>query len=208
MRAKSKFSALANRAIFRRKKPLDFEWYSNKKTRSLNDVKISHLVSIVLCSMLMSQIGHHLLFRTYCVGLWPPVRILISFFKRFQACSFCVGIGIMHDGQKTWLFWPLIIHLVVDNFMWKLNRSINVYQRCTISIFHYQFNINYSGFLLINTNFNFNYFKEGLSISIPYQFFKKFLYQFQYQFIVSMSYYDIDKITNFLSISHCSQYQY
>ena len=81
-------------------------------------------------------------------------------------------------------------------------------QRCTISIFHYQFNINYSGFLLINTNFNFNYFKEGLSISIPYQFFKKFLYQFQYQFIVSMSYYDIDKITNFLSISHCSQYQY
>ena len=125
MRAKSKFSALANRAIFR-KKPLDFEWYSNKKTRSLNDVKISHLVSIVLCSMLMSPIGHHHLFRTYCVGLWPPVRILISFFKRFQACSFCVGIGIMHDGQKTWLFWPLIIHLVVDNFMWKLNRSINV----------------------------------------------------------------------------------
>ena len=84
----------------------------------------------------------------------------------------------------------------------------NLHQRCTISIFHYQFNINYSGFLLINTNFNFNYFKEGLSISIPYQFFKKFLYQFQYQFIVSMSYYDIDKITNFLSISHCSQYQY
>ena len=33
----------------------------------------------------------------------------------------------MHDGQKTWLFWPLIIHLVVDDFMWKLNRSINVY---------------------------------------------------------------------------------
>ena len=83
-----------------------------------------------------------------------------------------------------------------------------LHQRCTISIFHHQFNINYSGYLLINSDFNFNYFKEGLSISIPYQFFKKFLYQFQYQFIVSMSYYDIDKITNFLSISHCSQYQY
>merc|ERR1711973_387291 len=54
--------------------------------------------------MLMSPIRHHLLFRKYCVGLWPPVRILISFFKRFQTCSFCVGIGIIHDGQKNLAF--------------------------------------------------------------------------------------------------------
>ena len=59
-------------------------------------------------------------------------------------------------------------------------------QRCTISIFRYRFNINYSVSLLINTNFNFNYSKEGLTISIPYQFFNKFPYQFQYQLLLSM----------------------
>ena len=76
------------------------------------------------------------------------------------------------------------------------------------TIFGYQFNTNYSVSLLINTNINFNYFKEELSISIPYQFFKKFPYQCQYQFMLSISPYDIVKITNFLSISHCYQCQY
>ena len=83
-----------------------------------------------------------------------------------------------------------------------------VYQRCTISIFCYQFNINYSVCRLININANINYFKGGLSISIPYQFFQKFPYQFQYQFMLSISPYDIVNITNCLSISHCYQYQY
>ena len=81
-------------------------------------------------------------------------------------------------------------------------------QRCTISIFRYQFNINYSVCRLININTNINYFKGGLSISIPYQFFQKFPYQFQYQFMLSISPYDIVNITNCLSISHCYQYQY
>ena len=82
------------------------------------------------------------------------------------------------------------------------------HQRCTISIFRYQFNINYSVCRLININTNINYFKGGLSISIPYQFFQKFPYQFQYQFMLSISPYDIVNITNCLSISHCYQYQY
>ena len=81
-------------------------------------------------------------------------------------------------------------------------------QSCSISIFPYQFNINYSVSLLINTNININYFKEGLSISILYQLLKKLPYQFQYQYILSISPYDIVKITNFLSISHCYQCQY
>ena len=42
----------------------------------------------------------------------------------------------------------------------------NAQQSCLISIFPYRFNINYSVSLLINTNININYFKEGLSISI------------------------------------------
>ena len=83
-----------------------------------------------------------------------------------------------------------------------------LYQRCTISIFRYQFNINYSFCCLININTNINYFKAGLSISIPYQFFQKFPYRFQYQFMLSISLYDIVNITNCLSISHCYQYQY
>ena len=81
------------------------------------------------------------------------------------------------------------------------------HQSCSISIFPYQFNINYSVCLLINTNININYFQEGLSISILYQLLKKLPYQFQYQYILSISPYDIVKITNFLSISHCYQYQ-
>ena len=68
----------------------------------------------------------------------------------------------------------------------KYNKRYSLNQRCTISIFCYRFNIYYSASLLINTNINFNYFKDGLSISIPYQFFKKLPYQFQYQFILSM----------------------
>ena len=80
-------------------------------------------------------------------------------------------------------------------------------QSCSISMFPYRFNINYSVCLLINTNININYFKEGLSISILYQLLKKLPYQFQYQYILSISPYDIVKITNFLSISHCYQYQ-
>ena len=82
-----------------------------------------------------------------------------------------------------------------------------ILQSCSISIFPYQFNINYSVCLLINTNININYFQEGLSISILYQLLKKLPYQFQYQYILSISPYDIVKITNFLSISHCYQYQ-
>ena len=82
-----------------------------------------------------------------------------------------------------------------------------VEQSCSISIFPYRFNINYSVCLLINTNININYFQEGLSISILYQLLKKLPYQFQYQYILSISPYDIVKITNFLSISHCYQYQ-
>ena len=67
-------------------------------------------------------------------------------------------------------------------FSWpKLLIWCSILQRCTISIFRYRFNINYSISLLINTNINFNYSKEGLTISIPYQFFNKFPYQFQYQ---------------------------
>ena len=81
------------------------------------------------------------------------------------------------------------------------------HQSCSISMFPYRFNINYSVCLLINTNININYFKEGLSISILYQLLKKLPYQFQYQYILSISPYDIVKITNFLSISQCYQYQ-
>ena len=81
------------------------------------------------------------------------------------------------------------------------------HQSCSISMFRYQFNINYPVCLLINTNININYFQEGLSISILYQLLKKLPYQFQYQYILSISPYDIVKITNFLSISHCYQYQ-
>ena len=85
---------------------------------------------------------------------------------------------------------------------------ITRHQSCSISIFPYRFNINYSVCFLINTNITINYFQEGLSISILYQLFKKFTYQFQYQYILSISPYNIVKITNFLSISHCYQYQY
>ena len=81
-------------------------------------------------------------------------------------------------------------------------------QSCSISIFPYQFNINYSVCFLININITINYLQEGLSISILYQLFKKFPYQFQYQYLLSISPYNIVKITNFLSISHCYQYQY
>ena len=83
----------------------------------------------------------------------------------------------------------------------------SVRQSCSISIFPYQFNINYPVCLLINTNINIIYFQEGLSISILYQLLKKLPYQFQYQYILSISSYDIVKITNFLSNSHCYQYQ-
>ena len=79
-------------------------------------------------------------------------------------------------------------------------------QSCLISIFPYRFNINYSVCFLINITIN--YFQEGLSISILYQLFKKFPYQFQYQYLLSISPYNIVKITNFLSISHSYQYQY
>ena len=51
-------------------------------------------------------------------------------------------------------------------------------QSCSISIFPYQFNINYSVSLLINTNINNNYFKEALSISISYQLFETSLINF------------------------------
>ena len=81
-------------------------------------------------------------------------------------------------------------------------------QSCSISIFPYRFNINYSVCFLININITINYLQEGLSISILYQLFKKFPYQFQYQYLLSISPYNIVKITNFLSISHCYQYQY
>ena len=84
---------------------------------------------------------------------------------------------------------------------------LNTRQAKKKSIFPYRFNINYSVCLLINTNININYFQEGLSISILYQLLKKLPYQFQYQYILSISPYDIVKITNFLSISHCYQYQ-
>ena len=60
---------------------------------------------------------------------------------------------------------------------------------------------NYSLSLLINANVNFNYLKEGLSISILYQFVKKFPYQFQYQFILSMFPYDIDTLRLPISIN-------
>ena len=80
-------------------------------------------------------------------------------------------------------------------------------QSCLISIFPYRFNINYSVCFLININITINYLQEGLSISILYQLLKKLPYQFQYQYILSISPYDIVKITNFLSISHCYQYQ-
>ena len=83
-----------------------------------------------------------------------------------------------------------------------------IHQSCSISIFPYRFNINYSVCFLININITINYFQEGLSISILYQLFKKFPYQFQYQYLLSISPYNIVKITNFLSISHCYQYQY
>ena len=62
-----------------------------------------------------------------------------------------------------------------------------LYQRCTISIFHYWFHIDYSVSLFINIHINFNYFNEGLSVSILYQFGKNFPYRFQYQSILSMS---------------------
>ena len=88
-----------------------------------------------------------------------------------------------------------------------VNKLHAVHQSCSISIFPYRFNINYPVFLLINSNININYSQEGLSISILYQLLKKLPYQFQYQYILSISPYDIVKITNFLSISHCYQYQ-
>ena len=75
-------------------------------------------------------------------------------------------------------------------------------------MFPYRFNINYSGSLLINTNININYFQRALSISITYQLFKITPYQFQYQYLLSISTYDIVKLTNFLSMSHFNNINY
>ena len=83
--------------------------------------------------------------------------------------------------------------------------NVYILQSCSISIFPYRFNINYSVCFLININITINYLQEGLSISILYQLLKKLPYQFQYQYILSISPYDIVMITNFLSISHCYQ---
>ena len=76
-----------------------------------------------------------------------------------------------------------------------LNINISLssqYQLFCLSSYQYQYQLFSRGLININT----------LSIiqKVPFN-------QFQYQYILSISPYNIVKITNFLSISHCYQYQ-
>ena len=66
------------------------------------------------------------------------------------------------------------------------NAELASQQRCTISIFRYQFNINYSVCRLININTNINYFKGG----------------YQYQYLINFS---KSSLINF-NINLCYQY--
>ena len=100
--------------------------------------------------------------------------------------------------------------------LWCVTFAVSIYIWCRAAQYQYFLIDSISIILLasiiliafININITINYLQEGLSISIPYQLFKKFPFQFQYQYILSISPYTIVKITNFLSISHSYQYQY
>ena len=82
-------------------------------------------------------------------------------------------------------------------------RHFFAWQSCSRLIYPYLFNINY--YIYLHVNIIINYFQGGLSISILYQLFKKFPFQFQY--ILSISPHNVVKINNSISISHCYQYQ-